>query len=299
MKIVAFIIALGCIVHCAIADEAESNINQAPTKQLDSSKPQGDIIGGIALLVNGDPITLYEIQQTQTTHNLSKEQALDFLVAQRLKNQEIKRLNIKIDDTRLEQEMESIAAQNQMTYQQFVNAIYREGLEIDTYKKQLKDQIETRELMRNVLLSSDMSNEDEMRKYYDTHKSEFITPTSIQTTRYTSKDPKLLERTTQNPMLNLTGVEKVEENLEIQALNPQIAQLFSSLQEGSFSPVLDAGNGSYVVFLIQKKSGEKAMDFDEARNIIAQKLAQTNQEHILNEYFEKIKLKADIEHLRE
>ncbi len=279
--------------------ESSAQINsENDVKENIKVDKKGDIVGGIAIKVNGSPITLYEIKSTTQTHHISQDQAIDFLIAQRLKIQEIQRLNIKIDDMRIEQEIEAIAAQNQMTYQQFVSALYREGIEFGTYKKQLKDQIETRELMRNVLLSADISNEDKMREYYNTHKDEFIAPTHVQTIRYVSKDPQLLERSTQNPMLSISGVTKSEERLEIDALNPQIAQLFFSLQEGEFSPILDAGNGNYVAFFIKQREGNNIMPFEQARNYIAQKLAQTNQEQILNEYFEKIKLKAKIEHIR-
>ena len=288
----AFMVSLAFVVLMQIAQAESSNIVES------SHTSNKNIVGGIAIKVNGDPITIYEIKQIQSNHHLTKEQASEFLIAQRLKSQEIERLNIKVDDMRIDQEIEAIASQNQMTHQQFLNALYQEGIDFDTYKKQLKEQIETRELMRNVLLSSDVSNEDKMREYYNTHKDEFIAPTDVQTTRYVSKDPKLLERTIQNPSISLNGVEKTEENIKTNSLNPQIAQLFSSLKEGEFSPILDAGGGNYVSFYVQKKHGTEVMSFDQAKNYIAQKLAQTNQEQILNEYFEKIKLKAKIEYLR-
>ena len=75
--------------------------------------------------------------------------------------------------------------------------------------------------------------------------------------------------------------------------------MFAQLQKGQFSPILDAGNGSYVAFLVQEKSGDNAMSFEEAKPIIAQKLAQDHQEQILSEYFEKIKQKAHIEYVRQ
>ncbi|STO97219.1 peptidyl-prolyl cis-trans isomerase [Helicobacter canis] len=285
---------LACLLMCvslALGDTQDS-----PKPQV--SKQASNIVGGIAIKVNNDPITLYEIQSLSAKQHISKDKAQEILIAQRLKDQEIKRLNIAIDDMRLEQEIESIAAQNNLSYQQFIQALYQQGISTESYKQKLKDQIQTRELMRNILLSSSTSSEETMRKYYDTHKSEFITATKVQAIRYSSKDPKLLERAIANTSLTLNGVEKTPETLTLSMLNPQIAQMFSQLQTGQFSPILDAGNGSYVAFLVQDKSGENAMSFEEAKNFIAQKLAQDHQEQILSEYFEKIKQKAHIEYVR-
>lgn len=272
----------------------------SPPSTQDTPKASAqNIVGGIAIKVNNDPITLYEIQSLSAKQHISKNKAQEILIAQRLKDQEIKRLNIVADDMRLEQEMESIAAQNNLSYQQFIQALYQQGLTPESYKAKLKDQIQTRELMRNILLSADTASEETMRKYYDTHKNEFVTADQVQTIRYSSKDPKLLERAIANTTLTLNGVEKTPEKLKLNMLNPQIAQMFAQLQNGEFSPILDAGNGSYVAFLVQEKSGDNTMSFEEAKGIIAQRLAQDHQEQILSEYFEKIKQKAHIEYVRQ
>ena len=280
------------------AKDSPPSTQDTPKASAQNIAQNQHIVGGIAIKVNNDPITLYEIQSLSAKQHISKDKAQEILIAQRLKDQEIKRLNIIADDTRLEQEMQSIAAQNNLSYQQFIQALYQQGLTPESYKAKLKEQIQTRELMRNILLSADTASEETMRKYYDTHKNEFITADLVQTIRYNSKDPKLLERAIANTTLTLNGVEKTPEKLKLNTLNPQIAQMFAQLQKGQFSPILDAGNGSYVAFLVQEKSGDNAMSFEEAKPIIAQKLAQDHQEQILSEYFEKIKQKAHIEYVR-
>ncbi len=292
-------------VENSIETNTDTSSNESKTKNdfaqatLTNSPKKEHIVGGVAIKVNGDPITLYEIKTIQKQRHFDKEKAVEFLIAQRLKTQEIERLKINVDDDRLDREIENIATQNQMNMQQFMLALKREGIEYDMYRDELKDQIETRELMRNVLLSAETSSEDEIHRYYNEHKSEFSTPKEVEVARYTSKNPKLLERTIANPNTSISGVEKTQEKLELSALNPQIAQLFSSLREGRFTPVLDAGGGSYVTFRVVKKIGKNVMNFDEARHYIAQKLSQNNQEKVLSEYFEKIKQKAHIQTLRE
>ena len=193
----------------------------SPPSTQDTPKASAqNIVGGIAIKVNNDPITLYEIQSLSAKQHISKTKAQEILIANRLKDQEIKRLNIVADDMRLEQEMESIAAQNNLSYQQFIQALYQQGLTPESYKAKLKDQIQTRELMRNILLSADTASEETMRKYYDTHKNEFITADQVQTIRYSSKDPKLLERAIANTTLTLNGVEKTPRKAQIKYAKP-------------------------------------------------------------------------------
>lgn len=284
-------------------DTSTSTQSTQDTPTKESKNPKNiapkNIVGGVAIKVNGDPITIYEIKNIQKQRHFDKSQAVEFLIAQRLKTQEIERLKINVDDERLDREIENIASQNQMNTQQFMLALKREGIEYDLYRDELKDQIETRELMRNVLLSAETSSEDEIHRYYNEHKSEFNTPKEVEVARYSAKNPKLLERTIANPNTTISGVEKTQEKLELSALNPQIAQLFSSLKEGRFSQILDAGGGNYVTFRVVKKHGQTLMSFEEARQYIAQKLSQNSQEKVLSEYFEKIKQKAHIQTLRE
>ncbi|PAF47512.1 hypothetical protein BKH46_03535 [Helicobacter sp. 12S02634-8] len=272
---------------------------QAPKKQGDK-REDSNIIAGIAITVNGDPITLYQIQQMEKNSKVSKQKAIDILIAQALKAQEIKRLHIQVDDARVEQEIENIAKHNGMDRDSFMSALMNQGINYTKYKDDLKEQIETQELLRNVLLSSvNTAGESEMRTYYDKHKEEFTIPKEVHTIRYVSKDPEALKKAIQNPMMKITGVDTGEEKISLDSLNPQVAQVFIQTPKSNFTPILNAGEGSYVSFFIKDKVGEAQIPFEQAKNFIAQKLVESSQERILDEYFEKIRIKAKINIIRE
>lgn len=254
------------------------------------------VVGGVALKVNDSIITIHELKEA--SKKMGEQKATDYLIVQKLKEQEIQRLKIYVDEVRLDNEISMIAAQNNMSYMQFLEALRLQKIDLQKYKEELKNQIQTRELMRSIIMSQDISSEDKMLEYYNKHRSEFKTPQSIQVMRYSSKDSSLLQRIANNKKLNLKGVSKSEEKFELEALNPQIADMFISLKEGEFSPIMDAGDGTYVVFMAMKKIGSEEMSFEKAKNLIAQKLSENNQEHILEEYFLKLKLKAKVEYVR-
>ncbi|WP_233709681.1 peptidylprolyl isomerase [Helicobacter salomonis] len=258
------------------------------------------IVGGIAITVNNAPITLYQIETQQKEHHISRQQAINQLILQRIQAQEIKRLKIDIEDDKIDAEIEGIAKHNGMDVEDFMRTLASEGIDPVTYKAQLKKQLETRELLRNILLFNvNTNNETKMREYYNSHKSEFSVPSEIVTLRYTAQDTQALTKALENKDVEVPGVTKVEEKINVKTLNPQIAQMFLSTQEHTFTPILNAGGGNFVSFYIQEKLGKEDVSFNQARNFIANKLIEEQQDKILAEYYEKLRVKAKIKFLRQ
>ncbi len=257
------------------------------------------VVGGISLLVNGSPITLYQIQEEQEKSKVSKAQARDRLIAERIKNQEIERLKIHVDDDKLDQEMAMMAQQQGMDLDHFKQMLMAEG-HYKLYRDQLKEHLEMQELLRNILLTNvDTSSETKMREYYNKHKEQFSIPTEIETVRYTSTNQEDLERAMSNPNLEVPGVSKANERIEMKTLNPQIAQVFISHEQGSFTPVMNGGGGQFITFYIKEKKGKNEVSFSQAKQFIAQKLVEESKDKILEEHFEKLRVKSRIVMIRE
>ncbi|MUU23810.1 SurA protein [Helicobacter pylori] len=270
------------------------NPNNATNNTLEDK-----VVGGISLLVNGSPITLYQIQEEQEKSKVSKAQARDRLIAERIKNQEIERLKIHVDDDKLDQEMAMMAQQQGMDLDHFKQMLMAEG-HYKLYRDQLKEHLEMQELLRNILLTNvDTSSETKMREYYNKHKEQFSIPTEIETVRYTSTNQEDLERAMSNPNLEVPGVSKANEKIEMKTLNPQIAQVFISHEQGSFTPIMNGGGGQFITFYIKEKKGKNEVSFSQAKQFIAQKLVEESKDKILEEHFEKLRVKSRIVMIRE
>ncbi len=287
----------------------EKNKGSSPSSQFNSifgnpndaanSTLEDKVVGGISLLVNGSPITLYQIQEEQEKSKVSKAQARDRLIAERIKNQEIERLKIHVDDDKLDQEMAMMAQQQGMDLDHFKQMLMAEG-HYKLYREQLKEHLEMQELLRNILLTNvDTSSETKMREYYNKHKEQFSIPTEIETVRYTSTNQEDLERAMSNPNLEVPGVSKANEKIEMKTLNPQIAQVFISHDQGSFTPVMNGGGGQFITFYIKEKKGKNEVSFSQAKQFIAQKLVEESKDKILEEHFEKLRVKSRIVMIRE
>ncbi|MFT2819505.1 SurA protein [Helicobacter pylori] len=287
----------------------EKNKEVSPSSQFNSifgnpndaagSTLEDKVVGGISLLVNGSPITLYQIQEEQEKSKVSKAQARDRLIAERIKNQEIERLKIHVDDDKLDQEMAMMAQQQGMDLDHFKQMLMAEG-HYKLYRDQLKEHLEMQELLRNILLTNvDTSSETKMREYYNKHKEQFSIPTEIETVRYTSTNQEDLERAMSNPNLEVPGVSKANEKIEMKTLNPQIAQVFISHEQGSFTPIMNGGGGQFITFYIKEKKGKNEVSFSQAKQFIAQKLVEESKDKILEEHFEKLRVKSRIVMIRE
>ncbi len=287
----------------------EKNKGASPSSQFNSifgnpndatnNTLEDNVVGGISLLVNGSPITLYQIQEEQKKSKVSKAQARDRLIAERIKNQEIERLKIHVDDDKLDQEMAMMAQQQGMDLDHFKQMLMAEG-HYKLYRDQLKEHLEMQELLRNILLTNvDTSSETKMREYYNKHKEQFSIPTEIETVRYTSTNQEDLERAMADPNLEIPGVSKANEKIEMKTLNPQIAQVFISHEQGSFTPVMNGGGGQFITFYIKEKKGKNEVSFSQAKQFIAQKLVEESKDKILEEHFEKLRVKSRIVMIRE
>ncbi len=287
----------------------EKNKGTSPSSQFNSifgnpnnatnNTLEDKVVGGISLLVNDSPITLYQIQEEQEKSKVSKAQARDRLIAERIKNQEIERLKIHVDDDKLDQEMAMMAQQQGMDLDHFKQMLMAEG-HYKLYRDQLKEHLEMQELLRNILLTNvDTSSETKMREYYNKHKEQFSIPTEIETVRYTSTSQEDLERAMADPNLEIPGVSKANEKIEMKTLNPQIAQVFISHEQGSFTPVMNGGGGQFITFYIKEKKGKNEVSFSQAKQFIAQKLVEESKDKILEEHFEKLRVKSRIVMIRE
>ena len=140
-----------------------------------------ELIDGIAAVVNGEPITTYEVEKeaaliekttgTKLGPTLEKTQvrtaALNQLIDKKLVEQKIKELDIKISEEEVRQAIEDVKRQNNLTQEALLSALSTQGLTFEQYKAQLKEQMERLRLMSQEVQSKIQVGETEMKEYYE------------------------------------------------------------------------------------------------------------------------------------
>jgi peptidyl-prolyl cis-trans isomerase SurA len=118
---------------------------------------------GIAVLVNDEPISNYDVQQrvrliTVTTRQKNSErlrnQAIDALIEEKLMMQEAKRLNVEIPQDTVQQELERIAKSSKMNTKQLAAALREVGINIDAFTKRIEAQVAWSLVIRNRFAQS-------------------------------------------------------------------------------------------------------------------------------------------------
>lgn len=259
-----------------------------------------DVIAGVAVRVNGHAITLHEIEKMQKTMKVDRQQAIDLLINERLKDDEIERFKISIDEFKIDDEIGRIASSNGINKSALIAQLAREGVSYQAYRADLKKQLQTRELMQKILASNvNITDESELFAYYNAHKKDFEVPSSVKVMRYSTSSDALLQKAMKDPKKNIEGVQKQEETINMHILSPQIAQVFVTTPKGDFTPVLNAGNNVLVSFLVLEKLGEKLMSYEEAKPMVNQRVMAQKEQSIIKEHFAKIRASAKIVYLRE
>ena len=125
----------------------------------------------VAVLVNGDPITVFDIEQRtkliQLTSNkqASRQEVVEELIEEKLKLQLLKRYAIEGMDNEVDSAYTNMARRARMTSQQLTDTLDRSGIKPGTLKSRLKAEITWNQVIRGRFQSSfQFSEKDIMAK---------------------------------------------------------------------------------------------------------------------------------------
>ncbi len=260
------------------------------------------VIDAIAIVVNDEPITTYEIEKSAHQLHIPLSQAVDLLIQKKLEEQEAKRLGVSVDEFELENAIEDFAHKKGMNLFEFKEALQKNGISWQEYKERFKEQLLRQKLYDKIAqIQRNRISDVQLKEYYDTHKEEFEVAKKVVVTKYISPSKEVLERIRQNPLFepsNPSLLLKGEESIELNRVDPKFAALLAQTPEGSFTPILPLGD-RYLLLYIQKKEGKETIPFEEAKGYILNKLAKKSRAASIKDYFDKLRASANIEILKE
>jgi len=252
----------------------------------------GQIVDKVAIIVNNMPITSYDIQKTAKELNVNKQQAVSYLIDQAVLKSAIKQRGIYVDDFDIDNEMKKIAQKNGMSLFNFKNYLLQKG-ELYRLQTQIKLKLQRDKLLKTLHITI---QEKELKEYYNSHKNEFLLPSSIEVSKYSSNDKQSLQTVMSNPMA-------ASENIEIQNIvlknsdaNPRLIGFLSKFKEKTFTPIINFEN-KLTTFYIIKKEKPTPISYKMAVGKIYEILLKQKEEKTLKEFVDKLRAKADIQFL--
>lgn len=258
-----------------------------------------ELVNGIALVVKGEAVTLYDLKEEMRITGFDANRATDNLIRKKLEESEIIERKISVTSADVYEDIKKTAAQNNMSVSAFYEAVRNsKGLSSTELKEKTKEKLLTQRLYSSIAYSSvSEPSDDEVKEYYELHKEEFTHPSAFKVIIYSSHDKEKLQKKISSPMFFSVDVKADEQRLPYDRISPELAQFLQKARPSSFTPIIPDGKGSFMSFYL--KETESALGYEAIKDRVANSLMGSKREQVLSDYFARLRGNADIQVLRE
>lgn len=258
------------------------------------SSVEAKMVNGIAMIIEGEPVTVSEIRTLQHSKRISKAKAVDILILDRLQKAAMK--NISLSENAIDEKISGIAALNHVSIIQMREILENRGTSWSQYRSTIRNAMKREKFYKETVIGSiPKPSEDELRLFYKHHKKTFTHPSIIRMTEYSTEDEDTMKHFFRTK--NKKGIQTRSIIKKTKDLNPALLEMLLKTKTGNFTPPFNAGE-RYVMFKIRSKSGKLPITFEAAKSTVLEKWRAQQQTKALKEYFEKLKTNANIQVVR-
>jgi len=255
---------------------------------------QSKMMDGIAMIVEGEAVTTAEIRAVQTQLAVSKEEAINLLIQDRLQKSAMN--DIKISEESIDSKIAEIAAQNNLTIPKMQKVLLKQGTPWVKYRKGVKTSLKkSKFFQKEVVDSIPTPSKDELQLFYNKHKKLFNIPTRISLIEYSSTSKDKIDRFLKTRKAKNVKSRKITKSTK--KMEPSLLTTLLQTQNGNYTRPINAGD-KYIVFKVLSKKGKTTMPFEAAKGAVANKWKEQQQQKALKDYFEKLRTRADIQKIR-
>ncbi|MDP3302068.1 MAG: peptidyl-prolyl cis-trans isomerase [Sulfuricurvum sp.] len=260
----------------------------------------GAPVGGVAVLVKNTPITLYEITQEMKQSGTDATKSADTLIRKKLEQLEAQEKKISVSASEIKEEMERMGKQNNLTMEQFLDAMKTaRGIDESDLKAKVEESIRGQKLYSSIAMSKmAQPTPTEEAEYYQLHLDEFSHPDSYEVTIYVANSAQTLQAKIEDPMRDVPNISTKDEKIPAKNINPQLSQILNKIEVGKFGPILPNGKESFMSFYMKDKQNLITENLDTVRPQITNMIMGEKRNQVLNDYFTRLRLSADIKVLR-
>ena len=287
-----------CFVYCIIYTFYFSAFGFSFIAKAESA----EVVDRIVAVVNDDIITLFELNlsfkpyeekirklgySTEKEHQMLfkvREDMLNRLIYQKLQDQEVERLKIKIDEPEIDKTIERIKEENFYTDEDLRLTLANEGLTMEEYRGRIKEQILRTKLINFNVRSKVVITKEDITSYYQNHPDKYggkkkyhLYNIIIKISPFADEREKGKIKARMDEILTGLKAGKSFENMaetysesspdtgggdlglfRLDELSPQLQNAVKEMKAGEFTPVLDTDQGFQIFFVkeIVKTSGK-------------------------------------------
>jgi parvulin-like peptidyl-prolyl isomerase len=259
-----------------------------------------ETVDGVAAVVKNSAITIFDVKKEMQTSKVGATQALDNLIRKELEEVEINERKINVTSTEVYDDIKQTAARNNMSVNEFYEAIRESnGLSSTELKEKIRQRLLSQKLY-SAIAYSHMSEPDdsEIAEYYELHKKSFSHPSSFTVTVYVTKEKQNLQAKINNPMFYSPEIQTKEEVLKYGQISPELASLLENTPVNTFSAIVPSGKGGYMSFYVKSLETAKEVGLDGVKTQIINLIMGKKREQVLGDYFARLRSNADIKIIR-
>jgi peptidyl-prolyl cis-trans isomerase SurA len=308
---------------------------------------RGEVIEQIIVKVNGEIMTKTDLEnrQVQALRQMGQQidqktdpsdaqlrQMLDQVTPQLMVNaidemlivQRGRELGYKMSDEQFTSVLDSIKKDNKIdTDEQFQAALKAENMTLSDLRKSLERQMIVSRVQQNEVMSKIAVNDEEARRYYDTHMGEFTTPRTITLREIlvnvpgdgrnvnVAQDEEARDKITRirERAQNGESFEKLAADLSdapsrtnagligplsVSDLSPDLQKLIDPMKPGDVTQPLRTARG-YQILKLESATAPQTKPFDQAREDIGNRVFNDKRREEFDKYLQKLRAQAIIE----
>jgi len=256
---------------------------------------QAKVYNAIAIVVDGEPITTTEISAVQKQLRVSKKEAQNMLIENRLQKAAMKGITVSEDD--IDKRIEQVAKLNNMTVKKMQGIVKQQKQSWSSFRDQMKTSIQKQKFFRTKIARNiPEPGDDELKIFYRNHPKLFSMPSSITVVEYSAGSADKIQALLQNPAYG-KGIKRKKVTFRGSDITPQLLAMISKTPIGSFTPAFNNGN-AYVTYKVLSIGKGKLKPFKDVRNNVIMAWKKEQQGEAIEDYFKKMKTNATIEYIR-
>jgi hypothetical protein len=240
-----------------------------------------DTENGLALTVNDEPITIYDINKTMSENRIGKNEAVGLLIDKALYEQAVKENNITADIFDVNDYIEKLANANGMDLYSFKSVVKQKYGNYELFENEAKDAVIRQKLIQKIVKGQlAVATQEDMELYYEKNKEKYSSSKFYEVTQYTSKNKASLIAALNNPMVIAADVERTQIKLSADNLQPQMQFMLNETKTNSFSPIFTA-NKQFISLFVVRKEGTTTLGFETVKAKIFNDIMTSREKNIL------------------
>jgi peptidyl-prolyl cis-trans isomerase SurA len=279
------------------------------------------VVDRVVAVVNDEIITMSDLQRESLKRPAGTDQriTLEDMIDRKLQMVAAKRNGMEVTDRELDDALADIMKRNNMDNKQFEEALAREGLTLEQYRSEFREQMTMSRLFNKFVRTGLSVDEKEVREYYDRNLGQFSLPEEIRVRllvvtvpEKASSDQIIEARDKAAALMVRIGkgedfIHLIRENsgsptaaqdgdlgfLQREHVIPEIEEATRDLKPGQYAGPVKAADGFYIIRLEEIRTPVKP--FEKVKEEIQKLLYEQKMEYTYRSFLQSLRSEAHIE----